>query len=159
MALVCSMEASFGISICTRNSPLSLFAKNSAPMKPPPTRKKEPMNKPNTRPNVVFLCANDHFRILLIQLVKLFKPFSKLMMILPKKVLLDIFSSLPKRDDNHGTMVNEESNDNNVAMDTVTQNCLMMSAAKPVLKAIGTNTTTITKVMDVTVNPISFVAS
>src|SRR5688572_29170486 len=93
------------------------------------------------------------------QLVKLCKPFSKPIMILPKKVLLDIFSSLPKRDDNQGTIVKDESNDNKVAIDTVTQNCLMISAARPVLNAIGTNTTTITNVIEVTVKPISLVAS
>src|SRR5688572_29632620 len=93
------------------------------------------------------------------QSVKLCKPFSNPIIILPKKVLLVIFSSFPKREDNQGTIVNEESNDNRVAIDTVTQNCLMISAARPVLKAMGTNTTTITSVIDVTVKPISFVAS
>ena len=49
-------------------------------------------------------------------------------------------------------MVNEASNDNSVAIITVTQNCVMMLETNPVLIAIGKNTTTITKVIAVTVN-------
>ena len=52
-------------------------------------------------------------------------------------------------------MVNEANNENNVAITTVTQNCAKISATKPELIAIGKNTTTITIVIAVTVNPIS----
>ena len=52
-------------------------------------------------------------------------------------------------------MVKEANNDNNVAITTVTQNCAKILAARPVLIAIGKNTTTITKVIATTVKPIS----
>ena len=64
-------------------------------------------------------------------------------------------SSLPYLENNHGTTVNDINKDNSVAIITVTQNCLIISETKPVLKAIGRNTTTITSVIAVTVNPIS----
>jgi hypothetical protein len=42
---------------------------------------------------------------------------------------------------------------------TVTQNCVMIFDTNPELKAMGKKTTTITKVIDVTVPPISAVPS
>ena len=62
-------------------------------------------------------------------------------------------------DDSQGIMVNDASNDNIVAIITVTQNCVIMLETKPVLIAIGKKTTTITKVIDTTVPPISAVPS
>ena len=67
--------------------------------------------------------------------------------------------SLPNLEDNQGTIVKEANNDSNVAITTVTQNWEMILDTKPVLIAIGKNTTTITNVMEVTVIPISAVAS
>ncbi|MNR60176.1 hypothetical protein D3C85_1816020 [compost metagenome] len=63
-------------------------------------------------------------------------------------------SNLPKREYNQGTTVNDTNKDNKVEMITVTQNCARILATKPVDIAIGRNTTTITKVIAVTVNPI-----
>ncbi|MNL46199.1 hypothetical protein D3C87_1688880 [compost metagenome] len=68
-------------------------------------------------------------------------------------------SSFPKREDNHGMIVNEANNENNVEIITVTQNCVMILDTNPELIAIGKNTTTITKVIEVTVPPISAVPS
>ena len=56
-------------------------------------------------------------------------------------------------------IVNEANKENNVEIITVTQNCVMMFDTKPELIAIGKNTTTITKVIEVTVAPISAVPS
>jgi hypothetical protein len=78
---------------------------------------------------------------------------------LPDKVLPVIRSSFPNLDESQGTNVNEDIKDNKVAITTVTQNCFKISAAKPVLAAIGKNATTITSVIEVTVKPISMVAS
>jgi hypothetical protein len=55
--------------------------------------------------------------------------------------------------------VNDASKENKVEIITVTQNCVMIFETNPVLIAIGKNTTTITKVMEVTVPPISAVPS
>ena len=52
-------------------------------------------------------------------------------------------------------MVKEDNKEINVAITTVTQNCAKILDTKPVLIAIGKNTTTITKVIAVTVNQIS----
>ena len=56
-------------------------------------------------------------------------------------------------------IVNEANKENNVEIITVTQNCVMMFETNPELIAIGKNTTTITKVIEVTVAPISAVPS
>jgi len=92
-------------------------------------------------------------------LVNLCKPFSNFIIILPNKVLPVIRSSFPNLDESQGTRVNDDSSDSKVAITAVTQNCFKISAAKPVLAAIGKNATTITSVIDVTVKPISLVAS
>ena len=68
-------------------------------------------------------------------------------------------SNFPYLDDNQGIIVNEATNDNKVEIITVTQNCVIMFETNPVLIAIGKNTTTITKVIDTTVPPISAVPS
>ena len=64
-------------------------------------------------------------------------------------------TTFPYLEDNQGMMVKEVNKENKVAITTVTQNCAKISDTKPELIAIGKNTTTITKVMAVTVNPIS----
>ena len=56
-------------------------------------------------------------------------------------------------------MVKEESKENKVARMTVTQNCAIKSETNPVLIAMGRNTTTITRVIAETVNPISIIPS
>ena len=80
-------------------------------------------------------------------------------MTFPKAFLPSICSSFPNREDNHGMIVKEANNENNVEIITVTQNCVMMFETNPELIAIGKNTTTITKVIEVTVAPISAVPS
>ena len=80
-------------------------------------------------------------------------------MILPNKFFPYMCSNLPKRDDNHGIIVNDAKSDNKVEITTVIQNCVMMFETSPELIAIGKNTTTITKVIEVTVPPISAVPS
>ena len=56
-------------------------------------------------------------------------------------------------------IVNEAKSENKVEIITVTQNCVMILETNPELMAIGKNTTTITKVIEVTVPPISAVPS
>ena len=68
-------------------------------------------------------------------------------------------SNFPYLEDNQGIIVNEATKDNKVEIITVTQNCVIILDTKPVLIAIGKNTTTITKVIDTTVPPISAVPS
>ena len=80
-------------------------------------------------------------------------------MILSKKFLPVIFPSFPNREESQGTMVKEESKENKVARITVTQNWEIKSETNPVLIAIGRNTTTITRVIAETVNPISIIPS
>jgi hypothetical protein len=50
---------------------------------------------------------------------------------------------------NQGIIVNDASKENKVEIITVTQNCVMIFETNPVLIAIGKNTTTITKVIEV----------
>ncbi|MCY1228164.1 hypothetical protein D9M72_404620 [compost metagenome] len=80
-------------------------------------------------------------------------------MILPNRFLFVTCSSFPYREESQGTIVNDDSKESNVAIITVTQNRVIIFATNPVLIAIGKNTTTITKVIAVTVNPISAVPS
>src|SRR5690606_27942480 len=105
--------------------------------------------------SVVFLYFNDHSNIPVTQWVNLSRFCSNDKITLPKKVLEVTCSNFPYREYSHGTMVNDVNSDNNVAITTVIQNCVIILETKPVLMAIGRNTTIITKVMAVTVNPIS----
>src|SRR5690606_35892837 len=57
--------------------------------------------------------------------------------------------------ESQGIMVKEAKNENPVAIMTVTQNCLIMFDTRSFPIEIGKNTTTITKVIAMTVNPIS----
>src|SRR5690606_8429968 len=70
-----------------------------------------------------------------------------------------ICSNRPKREYNQGTTVKDTKKDNPVEIITVTQNCAKMLATNPVETAIGKNTTIITKVMALTVKPISLAPS
>ena len=81
--------------------------------------------------------------------------FSKPKIIFPKKEFSSICSSFPTLENNQGTMVKDTNRESIVEIITVTQNCTKISATSPVAIAIGRNTTTITKVIAVTVNPIS----
>src|SRR5690606_22468023 len=116
-------------------------------------------NSKKTIPKVQSLCASDHFKILVIRSVNLSRYFSNPRITRPNQFLLVKCSSFPKRDDKYGTMVNEDKSENNVAIITVTQNCVIILLTRPVLTAMGRNTTTITRVIAVTVNPISLVPS
>src|SRR5690606_34659612 len=118
----------------------------------------EPKNNTTetNRVNILLpLDFNDHLKISEILCVNASKPASNPCTILPKIEVSLKYSNLPKREYNHGTTVNDTNNDNNVDIITVTQNCARILATKPVDIAIGKNTTTITNVIAVTVNPIS----
>ncbi len=97
----------------------------------------------------------DHSNKPVIQCVKLSNCFSNQRMNFSKAFLPVRCCNFPNLDDNQGIMVKEANNDNNVAITTVTQNCAKILATRPVLIAIGKNTTTITKVIATTVKPIS----
>jgi hypothetical protein len=60
---------------------------------------------------------------------------------------------------NHGIIVNDANSENNVRNNYGDTNCVMIFDTNPELKAMGKKTTTITKVIDVTVPPISAVPS
>ncbi|MCY1524149.1 hypothetical protein D9M68_590720 [compost metagenome] len=105
------------------------------------------------------LWSNVQFKIPVIQLVNFCNCFSNHKMKRPKAFFPSIRSNFPKRENKSGTMVNEVTKESNVAIITTTQNCLKILDTNPELMAIGKNTTTITKVMDTTVKPISLVAS
>src|SRR5690606_36856739 len=131
-------------------------------MYPPTNKPMEAKNKTTVTAiatNLCFQFFNDHSKIPEIPLVSLVNPASKPYNILPKSECLLICDNLPKREYNQGTNVNDTSKDNNVATTTVMQNCLKISETNPEDIAIGKNTTTITKVIAVTVNPISFAPS
>src|SRR5690606_26039907 len=144
------------------NSPLSLPGKKSEPIYPFPTSMKEANNSTSDTAKVITLFTrlrNDHLSMPDIQLVSPVNPASKPYNILPKKVCLLIWDSLPIREYNHGTTVKETKKDNRVDTITVTQNWRRISETKPDDIAIGKNTTTITKVIADTVKPISFAPS
>ena len=83
--------------------------------------------------------------------MKRFNCVSNLMISLPNRFLPVICSNFPKRDDNQGIMVNDANRDNKVEIIMVTQNWVMILDTRPLLMAMGKKTTTITSVMDVTV--------
>ena len=64
-----------------------------------------------------------------------------------------------KRDASHGTSVNDASKLIRVEMITTTVNSRRILDTSSFVKLIGKNTTTITRVMDVTVKPISLTPS
>ena len=118
----------------------------------------ETKNRTKVTPSVisfVFTDCNAHFSKLPMLWVKLFSIFSKPKIIFPKKEFSSICSSFPTLENSQGTMVKDTNRESIVEIITVTQNCTKISATSPVAIAIGRNTTTITKVIAVTVNPIS----
>src|SRR5690606_35517740 len=125
MNFVCSKEASFGSSICTKNSPLSIFGKNSPPMNPAPTKVNEPKNKITALKSVMILFLllfNTHSKIPEIQCVNASILPSNQRIILPKKVLFETCSNFPNLEESQGTNVNEARNEKAVAIITVTAN-------------------------------------
>src|SRR5690606_8474117 len=132
-------------------------------MNPPPTKPTVDARNKITVINKVtilfFLLFNDQTKIPEIAPVSLDNPASKPYSIRPKKECLLICDNFPKREYNHGTNVNDTNRDNNVATTTVTQNWRKISDTNPDDIAIGRNTTIITRVIAVTVNPISFAPS
>ncbi|MNR09192.1 hypothetical protein D3C85_1253830 [compost metagenome] len=120
--LVCSKEASFGISICNKNSPLSDLGKNSKPIYPPANKPQEDSSNKTIETSVMALCLSVHSNNPVIHLVNFASCFSNQRMNLPKAFLPSIFSNLPKREKINGTIVNDATNDNNVAIITTTQN-------------------------------------
>src|SRR5690606_7875396 len=156
--LVCSMAASLGSSICTKNSPLSIAGKNSPPTNPAPTKVMDPKNIKTAIPNVVslvFQLFRLHFNRLDIQWVNSERAASNFKITFPKKVLLDTCSNFPNLEESQGTIVKEARKENPVAIITVTQSCFIIFDTTSLPKEIGRNTTMITKVIATTVNPIS----
>ena len=152
------MVASLGNSICTRNCPRSTFGKNSAPINPNATNIKEEIKIINVTITVIILLNVDfkhHSKIPLIQCVNFSNCFSNQRMNFSNGFFPVKCTSFPNLDDNQGIIVKEANNDNIVAITTVTQNCAKILDTNPELIAIGKNTTTITNVIAVTVNPIS----
>src|SRR5690554_5801356 len=156
------MEASFGSSICTKNSPLSILGKNSPPTNPAPTRESEPKNNTTATKSVMILFLllfKDHSKSPEIQWVNASILLSNQRIIFQKIVLPETFFNFPNREESLGTNVKEDKNENAEAIITVTANCLIILATKSPLSVIGRKTTIITKVMATTVNPISEASS
>src|SRR5690606_389887 len=116
-------------------------------------------NRATVISSVFSLWFRDHSRMAVTSAVNQVSPASNLWMIFPKKDFSLMSSSFPYLENNQGTTVKDISNENRVAMITVTQNWAMISDTSPLLMAIGRNTTTITRVMAVTVKPISLAPS
>src|SRR5690606_694118 len=112
-----------------------------------------------TTTNVMSLWLSDHFNKPVTHLVNRCNWFSNQRINRPKICLSDTRSNLPKREVSNGTIVNEATKLSSVAITTTTQNSRKISDTIPVLMAMGKNTTTMTNVMDTTVNPISFAPS
>src|SRR5690606_27043585 len=137
MKFVCSIEASFGSSICTKNSPLSILGKNSPPTNPAPTRVNDPKNITTATKSVIilfFLLFKAHSKSPEIQCVKASIFPSNQRITLPNTLLSDTFSNFPNLEESQGTSVNEAKNEKAVAIITVTANCLIMLATKSPLK-------------------------
>src|SRR5690606_33079199 len=137
------------------NCPLSPLGINSPPINPLDTSEKEAMSNTTTPPSVMSLWLNAHLRILDIQLVNLSSILSNQRMNFSKGFFPVRCSSLPKRDDNQGTTVKDTKRLSPVAITTVIQNSLNMFETSPLVNEMGRNTTMITRVMEVTVVPIS----
>ena len=128
-------------------------------MKPKIERHTDAANNNTTVKIVRLLWFNDQVKILVTHNVNFFNCFSNQRIKRPNAFLPSICSNLPYRENNNGTIVNEANNESSVAIITTTQNWRKILDTKPELMAIGKNTTTITKVMETTVKPISLVAS
>ena len=155
MKFVCSREASLFNSNCIKNLPLSILGINSVPTNPVGINEQEPIKRKNTKIIVFHLLANTHTNRSEKNCVKRLRYPSNPIDTFPNRELELACSNFPKREYSQGTTVNDISNDSIVAMATVIQNSLTIFTTMLFPIEIGTNTTTITKVIAITVSTIS----
>ena len=157
--LVSSMVDDFGNSILMINSPLSPCPTNSLPIKPLLTSIKEDTNNANVAIKVTALWLKAHLRIPVNQLTILSKIFSKPLIIFPNMLLGLMCSNFENLEVNKGIKVKATNKLIKVATATVILNWVKIPAINPPVSDKGTNTTTITRVMETTVPPISRIPS